>query len=69
MSDIKMGWILNLSNTYDDHKKTCAHNCNVSLAQLREVAMFLRNKMVDEGPNRADLERADEWINSMKEHS
>ena len=37
--------ISNLRNAALDHKEHCEHNCNVSLFQLKDAAMFIYKYM------------------------
>jgi len=57
----ELAMIYNLRNTAVNHKKYCAHNCNVSLYHLKDTAEYLRDRLT----SHKETTEADKLIGEM----
>lgn len=57
--------ILNLRNTALDHKSACGHNCNVSLGQLKQAAIYISRAIALKGYSAEEQIEAIRYIDEM----
>lgn len=57
----ELAYILNLRNTAIDHKKHCDTNCNVSIGELRQTAIYIKNYLT----NGLEIIEATKYIEEM----
>ena len=60
----ELALVLNLRNVAVDHKEYCGHNCNVSLGQLKQAAILIRDKMVAMNLHH-EVKEANRYISEM----
>jgi hypothetical protein len=58
--------IYNLANASKWHKANCHENCNVSIHQLKEAALFIERFMSAIGRSNSEVRKANEVIEGME---